>query len=360
VGIASLAVDLGRVQLVKAELHAAADAAARYAAPGLVDGTTLTRAQAAAADNKAGGTPVVLIADDVAVGRWNTATRVFTANATPTNAVQITARRITARGNPVPLLFGSLLGVSPRDVSATAIGVSNVSFNGNITLDSYNSSIAPYSAGWSPDKGHVVSNGDIELIGSVEVRGDVRPGPGETATGGTVTGVRTPLPSELDIVPVTSNPYGPSLNDNANIPAAYRPGSDFAFGGTSLTIPAGTYYFRNFDVNGNAFVNVSGDVTIYVTGNMTIQGGTGVHRPQQLRFRGIGPGTFDLQGNQDFYAVIEAPTKTVIMGGTKDFFGSVVGNSVQLHGTPKIHYDESLTAVGGGGAGSTGSISQVR
>src|SRR5688500_14738857 len=73
-GIVSLAVDLGRVQLAKAELHAAADAAARYAGPGISDGTTLTRAQAAAADNKANGAAVVLTSEDVSVGRWNSAT----------------------------------------------------------------------------------------------------------------------------------------------------------------------------------------------------------------------------------------------------------------------------------------------
>ena len=42
---ASLAVDLGRVQLAKTELRQAADAAARYAVTGIDDGTIIERAR---------------------------------------------------------------------------------------------------------------------------------------------------------------------------------------------------------------------------------------------------------------------------------------------------------------------------
>jgi hypothetical protein len=90
-----------------------------------------------------------------------------------------------------------------------------------------------------------------------------------------------------------------------------------------------------------------------------MHGGTGVHRPPQLRFRGIGPGDFDFPGNQDIYAVVEAPTKDVTIGGVKQLFGSVIGDTVDVHGTVQVHYDESLPAAGSGG-GSLGNIAQVR
>src|SRR4051794_1165040 len=73
VGIASLAVDYGRAQLVKAELHDAADAAARAAARRLPEGTTTARDEAvsAAAANSANGTSVVLNpTTDVEFGSW--------------------------------------------------------------------------------------------------------------------------------------------------------------------------------------------------------------------------------------------------------------------------------------------------
>src|SRR3954469_946404 len=74
--IASLAVDLGRVQLIKTELQRAADAAARHAATGLADGTAASKASYVAGQNTADGTPVVLVMggganDDVQVGHWD-------------------------------------------------------------------------------------------------------------------------------------------------------------------------------------------------------------------------------------------------------------------------------------------------
>src|SRR5437016_2620154 len=100
-GFVSLAVDLGRVQCAKTELYRAADAAARYAATGLSDGTAASKAIAAAADNTVDGTALVLTNSDVVTGTWANGT--FTAGGASPNAVKITAGRTTAHGNAVPL-----------------------------------------------------------------------------------------------------------------------------------------------------------------------------------------------------------------------------------------------------------------
>ena len=63
IAIASLAVDGGRVYVVKAELQVAADAAARYAAAGLASGgpsQARSNAVAAASDNAADNTSISL------------------------------------------------------------------------------------------------------------------------------------------------------------------------------------------------------------------------------------------------------------------------------------------------------------
>src|SRR5947199_273157 len=78
--IASLAVDLGRVQLVKSQLRGAADAAALAAGDVLVKDPNSARATAIqiAAANKADGSPVVLDATkDVEFGRWDAGSRQF-------------------------------------------------------------------------------------------------------------------------------------------------------------------------------------------------------------------------------------------------------------------------------------------
>jgi len=125
---ATLAVDWGRVQLVKTELRSAADAAARHAVAGLSTsvGTANARAVAAAGENKADGGPVVLVtAQDVEFGTWDPATRAFevlTGSAqSSATAVRVTARRTSARGTAIPTLFGALLGRRTVDVTAVSI-----------------------------------------------------------------------------------------------------------------------------------------------------------------------------------------------------------------------------------------------
>jgi Flp pilus assembly protein TadG len=128
----SLAVDFGRVQVAKTELRRAADAAARAGAAYLnandpnetydVD----TAAENIAAKNKVDGTPLTLGSGNILIGSWNTSTLTFTQggstdNVTTFNAVEIVVQRSAANGNPIPLLFGSILGVKSCDVTATSI-----------------------------------------------------------------------------------------------------------------------------------------------------------------------------------------------------------------------------------------------
>src|SRR5688572_20516570 len=71
--VVSLGVDLGRVQVAKTELRTVADAAARYAATGIADGTAVAKAQAVAAENKVDMRPLNLLASDVELGNWDAA-----------------------------------------------------------------------------------------------------------------------------------------------------------------------------------------------------------------------------------------------------------------------------------------------
>jgi Flp pilus assembly protein TadG len=128
VAFCSLAVDLGRVQLAKTELRRAADSAARHGAAGLkniLNSTSAAQANAvaAAADNTCDGSSVVLGSSDVQLVIWNSSTRKYTVTTDPTqaNGVRVTARRTAANGNPIPLVFGAVIGRSNCDVTATAI-----------------------------------------------------------------------------------------------------------------------------------------------------------------------------------------------------------------------------------------------
>jgi hypothetical protein len=64
-------------------------------------------------------------ASSVVIGNWNAATSTFTSLAssggTSPNAVQVSGLNTQANGNPIPVLFGGLLGMSNLSVSKTAV-----------------------------------------------------------------------------------------------------------------------------------------------------------------------------------------------------------------------------------------------
>src|SRR5438045_767426 len=127
-GFVSLGVEVGRVQLAKAELSTAADAAARAAAGGLTISATQARASAIAmaAANTCDGASVALIdPDDIELGFWDPDARTFYPVTgwieNYAKAVRITARRSAARGNPIQLSFARLVGRNSCDVHSVAI-----------------------------------------------------------------------------------------------------------------------------------------------------------------------------------------------------------------------------------------------
>lgn len=140
-GFCSLAVDLGRVQAAKTEMHAACDAAARFGASGLANvlyGTSAasSNAIAVAGQNLVDGTPLVLTSSDVQTGIWTSATHTFTANNNPAlcNAVKVTAYRTAARGTAIPLIFAKLLGQSTCDVTTSSIAMVSSGANATYTV----------------------------------------------------------------------------------------------------------------------------------------------------------------------------------------------------------------------------------
>jgi Flp pilus assembly protein TadG len=129
IGFCSLSVDYGRVWLVKSQLQDVADAAARAAMFSFQTGGVTAAKNAAvaiAAANTVDGATVTIVAStDVIFGTWSPSTQVFTtltgAAQSTANAIEVQTQRSTARGNPVPLLFASLLGQSGCNAHAQAI-----------------------------------------------------------------------------------------------------------------------------------------------------------------------------------------------------------------------------------------------
>jgi len=366
----SLAVDLGRVQLVKTELRCAADAAARAASAALSSGVTAAQTAAvhAAACNNADGSAVSIDSNnDVEFGTWDSSARTFTvltgAARSNANSIRITARRTAARGNAVSLSFARVLGRNSLDVTAVAtanytsgspaglIGLDGITVKNNALIASYNSNTTTNpSSGNCNSNGGMGSNGVIYGKNNNSIRGRVSLGPGASVSGFSITGTTSTSSSDLETPAVPS--WSPSTNPNS-ISQSYTVNS-------STTLPGGTYWFTSLTIN--APLSFSGAATLNVNGNITIDSSltASASQPANLKVYQIGTNrTFgDNSNNISITAVVIAPTSDFTSKNNCVIRGDVCFLSITAKNNFDFYYDE---AIGGAtGASGTASISVVK
>jgi hypothetical protein len=205
--------------------------------------------------------------------------------------------------------------------------------------------------------GNCSSNGAISLVTGTQIKGNCRPGTGQTVTNGAgVTGSTTPLNYTLNFPAPNPGTYA-ATNDNANLVAlggGYFNTStrDFTIGSKTLTIPGGTYYINNLSWN-TPHITFTGPVVFYVTGTTFSAHNSYITTyqslPKNLKFEICNNATVTYDFDQGCYAVLYAPLSTVTTMGLADDYGAVVGNNLTM--TVGWHVDEAL-----GGAGVVGSI----
>jgi Putative Tad-like Flp pilus-assembly len=165
--ITSLAVDYGRVQLIKSEMQRTADATARgymyyYNTQGQTyansKGPALYSSKNNPIDANSGTAPTVT----VTWGYWSTTSNVFTTTNTTgyAPAVKVTVTRTNAGGNPALLYFGKLLGVNSIDLHASAIAAQMGGQTTSVTISGTNNI---YMAGM-PVTTISPNGGDTELL----------------------------------------------------------------------------------------------------------------------------------------------------------------------------------------------------
>jgi hypothetical protein len=147
----AIAIDLGRIFLVRCELQRAADAGAMAAAVGLLPippGTTgpvgnitpdcnrsRTTSQQVVAANTADGGSLTLPSADVIFGTWDMTSKSFApvgcGNPNQVTAVKVLTRKDHTINGPVPLSFSYILspGMTEKEMTAEAIGL--MGFAGN-------------------------------------------------------------------------------------------------------------------------------------------------------------------------------------------------------------------------------------
>lgn len=347
--IVSFAVDYGHVQLAKTELARAADAAARYAAGGIIDGTYVSKGHDAAFDNKVDGTSLVLDNSaytppgqpkDIEVGNWDSSlTPKFSTSRTPANAVRITARRIEGRGTGIGLGFARMIGMSNIDLTATAIcanrggmpnfiGLTKMTANNNTSVGYDPRLGAP--GGSNVTGGAVIgSNGAISFQKNLDINGQVLLGPSGTYSGTSPT----PLHTSADLS--YPNPPSPPTSSSGTLDVSNK------------SLPGGTYVYDSINMGNNSSLTFTGPTTLYVindiifSGSGTIAPTSGL--PADLKIRIIGSATSVVGGsgsnNVTITGQIYAPNTDFIAKNNGELRGSALFRSMSADNNLSLYYD---------------------
>jgi hypothetical protein len=352
--IASLAVDYGRVQLVKNQLRCAADAAALAAGNVLLKDPVGARTAAVQIGqaNKADGAAVRLDPTaDVEFGTWDSGAKTFSplspAMLSNANAVRITARRITARGNAIDLPFAKLIGMNTCDVQASAVASASVTGFSVVGLD-YVKLSGGSVTGSSSSPASVASNGDILLSGSATINGSAHPGVGHSfkhSGGSGVSGDTSPLSSPL--VYPNGDPKDSKTNNMnyAIAPFALKNGAFSISGSQQVTLKPGQYYFTSFNMSGGTKMFLTGPTSIYCSGKFNLSGSVVNNynnNPQSFRVTMVPNGStppdkVELSGSSGLWADVYAPQSKITISGSGHLYGSLVGKSIDQSGSATIH-----------------------
>lgn len=127
-GVAAFTVDMGYMYVLRNQLQTTADAAVGAATAFLPDADA-ARTEAlnyVQANMPSSAHGAVLANSDFEVGNWNGASKVFTVNGLPANAVRATLRRDSANSNPVGTFFASVMGFESLSVGAQSIALQKI------------------------------------------------------------------------------------------------------------------------------------------------------------------------------------------------------------------------------------------
>jgi hypothetical protein len=373
-GFMALAVDGGYLHLAVTESQRTADAAALSGAGQLHTGNTCVTGRKLAFDTAldvVGENTVARrdVSKDavVQVGHWEGISRTFTHDACG-RIVQPNAVRVVAPRKDIDLFFVPVLGVRKSHVSREAVaasssgrcagiwGIEGIEGLGNIGTDSYVSSEGAYGTGTVYPNGDLCSCRDILLAGNVEINGDAMYGEGYgfdlDGESGAVYGVvddmacgKVATDADFDHAMFNHDNETIGLSAKGRDPFPTSDSWDLRLtSDDSVTLTGGTYFFGSLRLTGQARIYVTGPSVIYVTGNSTFTGGGIVNvtgDPANLLIYSSAR-MLELKGGAGFYGAVYAPWTDVVLKGTPDYYGTIVGRTVTILGDTRIHVDEKI------------------
>ena len=258
--------------------------------------------------------------------------------------------------------------LTPQSVFQFALfGNQQVNISGSAFTDSYDSSLGPYNDdSSSPDynaahNGDVgtngVSTGGVTVGGSIFVDGQVAVGAGVADPVSVVTGY-DPAFITGGTSPPTDTQDVAAQSSTFPMPAVTVPGgltcSDFTVtGNTTITLAPGDYCYRNLTIQGGGALTTTGagDVTIYLTGQLSAKGNSAVgyaSDPAKMQFLMSPSGSAEIEdgtitGSTAFYGALYGPNSTINITGNAEVFGAIIARQVNVSGSAIVHYDEHLS-----------------
>ncbi|MBI4480449.1 MAG: pilus assembly PilX N-terminal domain-containing protein [Acidobacteria bacterium] len=176
------------------------------------------------------------------------------------------------------------------------------------------------------------------------------------------------LPNNASTCPLIAGctPTVPPAKNKFNLaPGAYGNISGGGGANKEIHLSAGTYNINSLDLgsnvtvvidNGPVILNISGCTSFntdvpptacdaYMAAPLTTTGGSFTNAsmdPSNLQILYAGEGELQLRGTSGLAAVVYAPSAHVETVGTTDFYGSIVGYTIDMTGTSAVHYDRAL------------------
>jgi hypothetical protein len=264
----------------------------------------------------------------------------------------------------------------------TAGGCGTLNFHGNNTqTDSYDSGAALVGGNpvISSSGGNVGTNGNLTEGGGADIYGTLsspRVGVGacsagnvnalSSSGGATVNGHNPPQAGDIIQLPAAINlpapavPVGvPTNNYNGNgqiLLNGASVGNVTVNANSTLTLGApgvtSVINMNSITINGNANVVILGTVILNIVGDgqatpIDFTGGSVSNSsfdPSTFQIQYAGSGSVRLNGGAHTTAMVYAPNAAIEFNGNGDFYGSVVGATVDDTGGAHIHYDRRLSS----------------
>ncbi len=246
------------------------------------------------------------------------------------------------------------------------LGMESVNLDDRVVVDSYDSTLGDYDSDTAGAEGHIHSNGDIILRKDNTVNGNAQAGGSGSCGGGNQIGDPLQPCDPVDpadsitegvspVTVVTDISYPAYNSDPAGIspPGAYDTSTyDLTVNPDQIvTLDPGTYSFNRITLGTNATLDVTGPVTIYMTGKFNAQGGAEINASEiptttnLLIFSSVsGVDAIKMEkGGGKFYGAIYARDGEVeFNGGGWKIYGAILADKIRIKNDARFHYDVAL------------------